>query len=342
VPVSFTIAVPTHDRRETVVLAVRSALAQTCPPEQVIVLCDGCTDGTAEALRALGDPRVEALALPKAPGYGYEHRNRSLELARGEAILWLADDDLLLPDHLERMGELWDTGRFDLVQSHAVLVQPDDGLEWWGADWSVPAQRARLERENSNPMASVSVRVELARAVGGWDPEIPRAADWDLWRRVVGAGARCAASPEATHLHFRARGREQAWSQRVRQNADWLTRIQDPAQLVQLRGMLRHTRAEHEARLLDRVETLETSARDAHRKIAEDHEHHAALLAHCEAQRQALEDAGSHVRELEDRLAASDAEAARLGETLARIEAGGWWRLRRRLLPFMRLAGRGR
>src|SRR5205085_10460281 len=171
-PVSFTIAVPTHDRRETVVLAVRSALAQTRAPEQVIVLCDGCTDGSAEALRALGDARVEVLELEKAPGYGYEHRNRSLELARGEAIVWLADDDLLLPDHLERLGELWDTGRYDLVQSSGVAIHPDDRLEWFGTDWSVPFHRAELERYNTNPMASVALRVELARAIGGWDARV--------------------------------------------------------------------------------------------------------------------------------------------------------------------------
>jgi glycosyltransferase involved in cell wall biosynthesis len=113
----FTIAIPTHNRRETVLLAARSALAQTRPPEQIIVLCDGCDDGTGEAVRSLGSPLTDAIELPKAPGYAYGHRNRSLELARGEVILWLADDDLLLPDHLERIGAQWDCGRFDLVQS---------------------------------------------------------------------------------------------------------------------------------------------------------------------------------------------------------------------------------
>jgi glycosyltransferase involved in cell wall biosynthesis len=103
----FTIAIPTHNRRETLLLAVRSALMQTRPPEQVIVLCDGCTDGSADAVRELGDKRVEAIGLAKLPGYAYAHRNRSLELARGEAIIWLGDDDLLLPDHLERVGEHW-------------------------------------------------------------------------------------------------------------------------------------------------------------------------------------------------------------------------------------------
>jgi glycosyltransferase involved in cell wall biosynthesis len=207
----FTIAIPTHDRRETVLLAARSALAQTRAPEQLLVLCDGCSDGTAEALHGLSDPRIETLELPKAAGYGYAHRNRSLELARGEAILWLSDDDLLAPDHLERIGELWDTGRFDLVQSHGVLVLPDDTLGWLGADWSLPFHRERLATFNTNPMTSVSLRVDMARAVGGWDASLPRAADWDLWQRALAAGARSALSPEPSVLHFRAVGREQAW-----------------------------------------------------------------------------------------------------------------------------------
>lgn len=334
-PVSFTIAVPTHDRRETVVLAVRSALAQTRPPEQVIVLCDGCTDGSADALRALGDDRVEALELPKAPGYGYEHRTRSLELARGEAILWLADDDLLLPDHLERIGELWDTGRYDLVQSHAVAVHPDDRLEWCGSDWSVEAHRDALAHANRNPMTSVSLRVELARAIGGWDATLPRAADWDLWRRALAAGARCATSLEPTHLHFRASGREQAWPLRVRQNAAWLARMQDAAQLPELRAGLRRAHAEHEAWLLWRIDQAE-------RDLSRVREELATALAERDGARRDGGEARAEVERLTGQLADAVAEATRLGDTLARIEAGGWWRLRRRLLPLLRLAGRGR
>lgn len=328
VSVRFTIAVPTHDRRETVVLAVRSALAQTRPPEQVIVLCDGCSDGTADALRALGDPCVEVIELAKAAGYGYEHRNRSLELARGEAILWLADDDLLLPDHLERLGALWDSGRFDLVQSHSVIVHPDDSLEWLGTDWSVPAHRAAIERANSNAMASVSIRVELARAIGGWDASLPRAADWNLWWRALTAGARSAAIPAATHLHFRATGREQAWPLRVRQNTEWFARLEDAEQLSDLRIALDRVRAEHDSRLLARIDALEEIARDAHAQLAELHATYADL----------------HVAyvDLQGELTTVQASSAQLGEKLSRIESGGWWRLRRRLLPLLRLANRSR
>jgi glycosyltransferase involved in cell wall biosynthesis len=309
----FTIAIPTHDRRETTLLAARSALAQTRAPEQLLVLCDGCSDGTAEALRELGDPRVEALELPKGPGFGYEHRNRSLELARSEAILWLSDDDLLAPDHLERIGELWDTGRFDLVQSHGVLVLADDQLGWLGADWSVPFLRERLALFNTNPMSAVSIRVDTARAVGGWDPSLPRAADWDLWQRALAAGARSAISPEPTVLHFRAAERDQDWAGRVGQNAAWLARMEDPESLLAMRICLRRVGAERNA----------------------------DVDAHAEELQRALDATRAELAAAQKNAAANAAEAKALGTTLARIYDGGWWRLRRHVLPLMRLLGRG-
>lgn len=62
------IAIPTHNRRDTVLLAARSALGQTRPPDQLLVLCDGCSDGTADALRGLGAAQLEAIELPKGIG----------------------------------------------------------------------------------------------------------------------------------------------------------------------------------------------------------------------------------------------------------------------------------
>jgi GT2 family glycosyltransferase len=257
---TFAVAIPTYDRCETALLAALSALRQTRPPEHVLVLCDGCTDGTAAAIGGLGDPRVVALELPKASGYAYGHRNRALELTSADVILWLGDDDLLLPDHLERLGACWDRGTVDLVTSPAVIVHPDDTLEWIGADWSVSAARATLERENTNVMASVSVRAQLVRDVGGWDADQQRAGDWDLWKRVLAAGARAADTGEPTVLHFRATGRDQPWPDRVIQNTRWLERISDPSQLTDLRGAFRRARAEREATLVRAVAAFQARA----------------------------------------------------------------------------------
>lgn len=331
----FTIAIPTHDRRDTVLLAARSALAQTRPAADVIVLCDGCTDGTVEALGELGDERLQVLDLPKLPGFAYAHRNVALERARGDAILWLADDDLLLPDHLERLGEVWDAGEADIVGTPGVIVQPDDRLEWFGADWGVPRFRAAMAAMNTNVMASVSVRAELAREVGGWDGEQPRWADWELWRRCLAAGARAWATDEPTVLHFRATGRVQAWPERVRQNTAWWGRVSDPAALPGVRRTLRRVRAERDAALADGADALAEQVT----RLLEGHAHDELRIDALTADNAALRDERAALAAERDRLlderdamrAARDAFQADRDDaraTLAGIYAGRWWRLR--------------
>lgn len=351
---TFTVAVPTHNRRETVVLAVLSALRQTLAPEQVIVTCDGCTDGTADALRAIGDPRVVAIELEKGRGYSYGYRNIPLEQATGELILWLADDDLLLPDHLERLAERQAADDLDMVTSPAIVVHPDDELEWIGRDWSVPYVQEWLERENTNVMASVAARRSLLQAVGGWDDTIERAADWDLWRRAMASGARAAMTDEPTVLHFRATGRTQPWDERVAQNTAWLERIGSPDELPRLRRAFRRTRGVADAALLaDRMALVagleeQVAARDDERF----HLHRAIDVerrqgeATAEALRAQLDEQTARATDAEHRLLRAQAEAERHRTTLEAIHAGGWWRLRgviRRLaVPLWTLRGRFR
>jgi glycosyltransferase involved in cell wall biosynthesis len=271
---SFTVAVPTHNRRETVVLSVRSALAQTLAPERVIVLCDGCTDGTASALAEIGDERVVAIELEKGPGYAYDHRNRALEQAGTDFIVYAGDDDLLLPDHLAQLNEQSDGA--DLVCSPAVIVDPDDSLTWIGANWSVPEARARMEGlANSNVMASVAIRVRFASKIGGWDGAIERAADWELWRRATRAGAVAAATEAPTVLHFKATGREQAWQDRVAQNSRWLALLEDPHRLAELRPRLAKARYELEARQAVETDLLRETLHEYGTELARLHRLHA-------------------------------------------------------------------
>lgn len=235
----ITVAIPTHDRAGTVVSAVRSALAQTRPPEAVVVLCDGCTDGTPEAVAALGDARVKVLDLPKAPGYGYSHRNEALELAAGGAVAWLGDDDLYLPDHLERVGALLDTGDVDLVQAAACVVGVDSELEPWGMDWRLPAYRRQLLRgHNRTPMGAVAHLARPALEAGGWNDDLPRRGDLDLWQRMLRHGARTAMVATPTLLYFRGTARRQAAADRADQNERFLARMGDPRELTRLRSAI--------------------------------------------------------------------------------------------------------
>lgn len=234
---AFTVAIPTHNRRDTVLMAVRSALAQTRPPERVMVVADGCTDGTVQAVETLRDQRVEVLDLPKGPGFGYAHRNLALERARGEVVAWLGDDDLWLPDHLERVAEIFDACTVDIVATTAAIVGPDGAMTATGGDWRVPFLRDRLiGGENRSPSGAIAHWSDSALGIGGWRGELNGSGDMDLWRRMLLAGARPGFLSLPTVLYFKGSGRTQAPAERVAQNAAYLEALSDPKAVVRLRA----------------------------------------------------------------------------------------------------------
>ena len=104
--------IPTHNRADLVVRAVESALAQTRPPDAVIVADDGSTDGTAVALTPL-KPRVRRLDLRH--GGAAAARNAGVAASDADFVAFLDDDDAWDTHHLERMeraidatsGEAW-------------------------------------------------------------------------------------------------------------------------------------------------------------------------------------------------------------------------------------------
>jgi glycosyltransferase involved in cell wall biosynthesis len=84
--------IPTRNRPELVVRAVRSALQQTFQDLEVVVVVDGPDQATVQALEEMCDPRVQVVALDKSVG-GAEARNTGVRAARGEWIALLDDDD---------------------------------------------------------------------------------------------------------------------------------------------------------------------------------------------------------------------------------------------------------
>jgi len=99
--------IPTRDRRDLVLLAVESVMAQEGGVPEIVVVDDGSLDGTREALLA----RHPGLHVVSSPGVGPGGaRNAGVRAARGEYLMFLDSDDRWLPAHVEALLSAMRTG----------------------------------------------------------------------------------------------------------------------------------------------------------------------------------------------------------------------------------------
>jgi glycosyltransferase involved in cell wall biosynthesis len=100
------ICLPTFNGAKWIQESVNSALRQTYENIELIVVDDGSTDDTVEQIRSIDDPRIAVHTNGRNVGL-IRNWNKCLELARGEFIKFLFQDDILYPDCVERMMSLF-------------------------------------------------------------------------------------------------------------------------------------------------------------------------------------------------------------------------------------------
>lgn len=94
------VVIPTRNRPDLVQRAVQSALAQTYPHLEVLVVIDGPDEKTASLLASMAEQRVRVISLKESVG-GSEARNTGVREADGEWIAFLDDDDAWMPRKIE-------------------------------------------------------------------------------------------------------------------------------------------------------------------------------------------------------------------------------------------------
>ena len=106
------VVIPTYNRAELLSQTLRTVLAQSLAPREVIVVDDGSTDETSRILAGF-EPRLQVIKI--ANSGSIVARNVGLRAARGAFVAFCDSDDLWRPEFLERMAALWQAEPATLV-----------------------------------------------------------------------------------------------------------------------------------------------------------------------------------------------------------------------------------
>lgn len=216
----FSILLPTHNRADVLLYSIKSVQAQTYPRWELLVVGDGCTDGTDKLMQKVikADKRIKWYPYPKGEGFGYGNRNLALEQARGEYCAFAAHDDIWFPDHLSTFVKYFTDHPDDkIAYTRPLWIHPDGTLVPTAFNTNFDAiKQLFLHDHNEIPAHSVVYPLGLSKKVGGWSTKIKSAGDWELWKQIVNADpkAKIGFIPYPTAVHFRAKWRrgKSSWS----------------------------------------------------------------------------------------------------------------------------------
>jgi glycosyltransferase involved in cell wall biosynthesis len=179
-----TIVIPCFNQAHFLPEAIESAVRQTHPYCEVIVVDDGSTDRTATVAAGYDGViciRQQNAGLPAA-------RNRGLEAARGGFVIFLDADDRLLPEAAEvglahlagRPDCAFVSGEHRYIDSAGAVVQ-----EWTRPPVSRDHYASLLKSNYIGMIATVVFRVDVVRSVSGFERRFGACEDYDLYLRIA-------------------------------------------------------------------------------------------------------------------------------------------------------------
>ncbi|NOY07807.1 MAG: glycosyltransferase family 2 protein [Spirochaetes bacterium] len=181
------VIIPTYNRKQFVLEALKSVFEQTYNSMEVIVVDDGSTDGTEAVLKAVyNHHRLRYFHIPHC-GFPGAVRNYGIKEAEGEYIAFLDSDDLWMKEKIDK-------------QIAYMLDNPDIKIchtrEIWLRGTTVVSQSGQKHRRGGYIFedalkkciigpSTVLIKKPVFEAHGGFNESLEIAEDYELWLRLT-------------------------------------------------------------------------------------------------------------------------------------------------------------
>lgn len=205
------ILIPAYNSEGWIADTLRSALAQTWPNKEIIVVDDGSKDGTLEVARRFESDGVQVIEQ-KNQGAAAA-RNTAYAHSRGDYIQWLDADDLLSPDKISvQMAKAEESGskrtlvscgwgQFLCRYNRAKFEPTALWRDHHPAEWLTCKMGQNLHMQTATWLVSR----ELSEAAGPWDKNMLSDDDGEYFCRVLLASDGVRFTPEP-RVYYRASG----------------------------------------------------------------------------------------------------------------------------------------
>jgi glycosyltransferase involved in cell wall biosynthesis len=204
------ILIPAYNVEPWIADTIKSALEQTWPKKEIIIVDDGSKDKTLSVARQFASETV-SIVTQKNQGASAA-RNKALELCQGDYIQWLDADDLLAANKIakqmeaaeecqsERMllSSAW--GAFMYRVSRAQFSPTPLWCDLSPSEWLLRKMGQNLHMQTATWLVSR----ELTEAAGPWDTRLSLDDDGEYFSRVVLASEAIRFVPEAKVFYRQA------------------------------------------------------------------------------------------------------------------------------------------
>ncbi|GAB2921833.1 glycosyltransferase [Rheinheimera gaetbuli] len=181
------IYIATQNRPQLLARAISSCVAQTYTNLEIIVVDDGSTPEQAQQNQQLLNdyPQIKYLYLP-VPGGAPVARNTAINLARGDFITGLDDDDEFKPERISELVQHWYscTDCAFLCTGYTVITAQQRLFNYARRARAINYQHLLYANVVGNQLFTLT---STLRAIGGFDITLPSCQDYDTWLRLAAA-----------------------------------------------------------------------------------------------------------------------------------------------------------
>ncbi|MDE2018751.1 MAG: glycosyltransferase family 2 protein [Patescibacteria group bacterium] len=192
------ILINAHNSERYIGEAIDSALAQTWPNFEIVIVEDASTDRTAEIIKSYNDPRIRYFHNDHNQGI-VGSRNQLLKEAKGEFFTWLDADDIYLPDRVQAEVEFLEAhpefagvysnilyffdGPLDSARGRAPVKFYRHIYEHWSGDIF-----GELLKKMFITNSAFMMRRSAYEKLGGFNPATGMVEDWEYFLRMAHNG----------------------------------------------------------------------------------------------------------------------------------------------------------